>query len=58
MPISKKTLDRYFAELRRIEAHRTAGAEKKIRRLYKALMKELIGFLGNEIGRASCRERV
>lgn len=48
MPISKKTLDRYFAELRRIEAHRTAGAEKKIRRLYKALMKELIGFLGNE----------
>lgn len=48
MPISKKTLDRYFAELRRIEEHRTAGAEKKIRRLYKALMKELIGFLGNE----------
>lgn len=48
MPISQKTLQKYLAELRRIEAHRAANAEKRIRRIYKALMKDLNGFIGNE----------
>lgn len=48
MSVSQKTLDKYIVELRRIEEHRTEGAEKQIRRIYKALLKDLNGFLGNE----------
>lgn len=48
LPLSQKTLQKYLAELRRIEKHRTASAEKNIRRIYKALVKDLNGFLGNE----------
>lgn len=40
-------LDQYFAELRRIEEHRTQSAEKEIRFTYKKILEELRGFLGN-----------
>lgn len=48
MPISEKTLSYYIAQLRRIEQSRAENAEKNIRRIYKALLKDLNGFLGNE----------
>lgn len=35
-------------QLRRIEAHREAGAEKEIRRIYKNLLKDLKQFIGYE----------
>lgn len=48
MPISEKTLSYYITQLRRIEQSRAENAEKTIRRIYKALLKDLNGFLGNE----------
>lgn len=48
MPITKKTLEKYLVELRRIAQHRTEGSEKKIRRIYKALQKDLQLFLANQ----------
>lgn len=46
MPMKTKTLEVYLAELRRIEAHRTKNAEKNIKRIYKALLTDLQGWLG------------
>lgn len=40
-------LEKYLYQLRRIEKHRSAAAEKEIRKIYKELLKELNGFLGN-----------
>ncbi|MGN1456948.1 MAG: hypothetical protein ACI4XP_03215 [Acutalibacteraceae bacterium] len=48
MPLSEKTLSYYLSQIRRVEKSRAANAEKNIRRLYKALLTNLIGFLGNE----------
>lgn len=40
-------LEKYLYQLRRIEEHREAKAEIEIRKIYKELLKELNGFLGN-----------
>lgn len=40
-------LEKYLYQLRRIEKHRAAAAEKEIRKIYKDMLKELNGFLGN-----------
>ncbi|MGI6014349.1 MAG: phage minor head protein [Oscillospiraceae bacterium] len=40
-----KDLDYYLAQARRIAEHREAGAEKKIRKLYKAMLKDLQQFM-------------
>lgn len=48
MPISENTLFYYITQLRRIEKSRSENTEKNIRRIYKALLKDLNGFLGNE----------
>lgn len=40
-------LEKYLYQLRRIEEHRAAYAEKEIRKIYKELLKELNGYLGN-----------
>lgn len=45
---TKKTLEKYLIQLRRIEAHRELGAERNIRRIYKTLLKDLQGFIGSE----------
>lgn len=44
----RKRLARYFAELQKIEEHRSATAEKRIQKLYKEMLKNLQGFLGTE----------
>lgn len=41
----KKDLDYYLAQARRIAEHREAGAEKEIRKLYKAMLKDLQQFM-------------
>lgn len=43
---SKKEIEDSLVELRRISEHRTKGAEKKIRKLYKRVLKEMQEFLG------------
>lgn len=40
-------LEKYLYQLRRIEEHRAVKAEKEIRKIYKELLKELNGYLGN-----------
>lgn len=40
-------LEKYLYQLRRIADHREKKAEKEIRKIYKELLKELNGFLGN-----------
>lgn len=40
-------LEKHLYQLRRIEKHREAAAEKEIRKTYKKLLKELQGYLGN-----------
>lgn len=45
---SRTKLSRYFAELQRIEEHRSLTAEKEIQRAYKDMLKDLRGFLGVE----------
>lgn len=40
-------LEKYLYQLRRIAEHRDKAAEKEIRKIYKELLKELNGFLGN-----------
>ena len=40
-------LEKYLYQLRRIEEHRSKAAEKEIRKIYKELLKELNGYLGN-----------
>ena len=46
MPKSKTSLEELLHEIRRIEEHREVLTEKKIRKIYKQLMKELNNFLG------------
>lgn len=48
MAVTKSKLDKLLNQVRRIEAHRTAGAEKEIRKTYKALLKDLKQFVGYE----------
>lgn len=45
---SRTKLARYFAELQRIEEHRSLTAEKQIQKLYKEMLTNLQGFLGVE----------
>lgn len=40
-------LEKYLYQLRRIEEHREAAAEKEIRKIYKELLKELNSYLAN-----------
>ncbi len=46
MAATKKQIEDSLVQLRRIDAHREAGAEKEIRRIYKALLKDLKQFIG------------
>lgn len=48
MNIAKNKLDKLLNQVRRIEAHRAVGAEKEIRKTYKALLKDLKQFIGYE----------
>lgn len=43
---SRTRLQRYFAELQKIEEHRSLDAEKKIQKLYKEMLTNLQGFIG------------
>lgn len=43
-----KTLEKYLTELRRIESHRSARSERRIRKLYKGILDNLRSFLGVE----------
>ena len=45
---TKSELEHYLVQLRRIEEHREADAEREIRKIYKALLKDLKQFLGVE----------
>lgn len=45
---SRTRLARYFAELQKIEEHRSLTAEKNIQKLYKEMLTNLQGFLGVE----------
>ena len=42
---TKKDLEYYLSQARRIAAHREEGAEKEIRKLYKAMLKDLQSFV-------------
>lgn len=46
MPQAEKSLKQILYDIRRIEEHRAYLSEKKIRRIYQNLMKDLQGFLG------------
>ena len=48
MAITKKDIEKSLIQLRRISAHREIGAEKEIRRLHKALLKDLKQFVAVE----------
>lgn len=54
----KKTLSYYTAELRRIEESRQADTEKEVKKIYKEILKDLNGFLGNEYASYSNNEGV
>lgn len=54
----KKTLSYYTAELRRIEESRQADTEKEVKKIYKEILKDLNGFLGNEYAAYSNDEGV
>lgn len=43
---SRTRLQRYFAELQKIEEHRSLDAEKKIQKLYKEMLTNLQSFIG------------
>lgn len=45
MPKAKTSLNELLHEIRRIEEHRTVLTEKKIRKIYKSLVKDLNNFL-------------
>lgn len=47
MKADNEKLDRLLAQARRIAEHREAGAEKEIRRLYKAMLKDLQTFISD-----------
>lgn len=44
---TKKELEYYLSQARRIAEHREAGAEKEIRKLYKAMLKDLQTFVSD-----------
>ena len=46
MPKAEKSLKQILYDIRRIEEHRAYLSEKKIRRIYQSLLKDLQGFLG------------
>lgn len=46
MDFDNKTLAQYLVEVKRIEESRSKGADKEIRSLYKALLKNLNSFIG------------
>lgn len=46
MEFDNKTLAQYLVEVKRIEESRSKGADKEIRSLYKALLKNLNSFIG------------
>lgn len=48
---SRTKLAKYFAELQRIEEHRSLTAEKQIRKLYTEMLTNLQGFLGVEFAK-------
>ena len=48
MAVTKRELEYYLVQLRRIAEHREDGAEKEIRRIYRALLKDLKQFIGYE----------
>lgn len=54
----KKTLSYYTAELRRIEESRQSDTEKEVKKIYKEILKDLNGFLGNEYAAYSNDEGV
>ena len=45
MPKAEKSLKQILYDIRRIEEHRAYLSEKKIRKIYQNLMKDLQGFL-------------
>ena len=47
MPISKSTIDKQLAELRRLTENRTKGTNRKIKKLYKSLLKDLKAFISD-----------
>lgn len=44
MPKAEKSLKQILYDIRRIEEHRAYLSEKKIRRIYQSLLKDLQGF--------------
>lgn len=48
MPKAKQSLNDLLYDIKRIEEHRETLSEKKIRKIYKQLMKELNAFIGDE----------
>lgn len=48
MPKAEQSLNKILYDLKRIEKHREVLTEKKIRKIYKSLMKDLNSFLGEE----------
>lgn len=46
MPKASKSLKQLLYDIRRIEEHREILSEKRIRKIYKSLIKDLQGFLG------------
>jgi hypothetical protein len=49
----RKRLAELFADMQRIEEHRTLTSEKQIRKLYKEMLTDLQGFLGVEYAKYS-----
>lgn len=49
----RKKLAELFADMQRIEEHRTLTSEKQIRKLYKEMLTDLQGFLGVEYAKYS-----
>ncbi len=56
--IDSESLDKYLVQVRRIAESREKGAEKQILKLYKDLVKELNGFLGNEYAKYAEDDRL
>lgn len=48
---SRSRLQELFAEMQRIEEHRSKSAEKEIIKIYKEMLKEIRGTLGNEFAK-------
>lgn len=48
MPVAEKSLSKLLYEVKRIAEHRQILTDKKIRAIYKSLMKDLNSFLAEE----------